>query len=729
MKNKIFLLFLIVLSWSCSSPQLVDIPEIWCEHGAIQNGQIGIAIHSHIIVRYMQGCELNVECCFYDKNGQPIDGCYMTGNTVPDYIETTYNDFCLFMPYSKLPVKKDVLYYYDLIIKTTDNNEKIGGSYYNEFTTNRDDKNASFDSITVKPNVTLNGNKGLCLQGNLLITGNPNETFEFCVSIYDKDKNLLKGIDSDYSSLEGNFFAHNDYKLDDFGVLSDIATCFIPYSALPTMFNSDPYYYVITIRVENDNSQTVFQTDYLNFEHNRWCPSASIESSWVEHDVYSDGIYGANIHTKLIINNLKGIETDVALVLCDENHVFLNSLLSEYSSDEGSAMVNMTVNPQDDNGRYDDFELFIPYETVKAPSSGEKYKYFICIRDEHNKNYDSNWYDLGWSNSKQQEGLPKIEWLSSSAAQTTDDYTVIAGIKSKSKISNVSLTVNGQSYRGFKNVKNDNYDMRVEQKVKLTDGNNNIQISVTNSLGTSKHSLKIICKTNDVITTNSKRLALVIGNSDYREEKLINPSNDATDVSAKLKDLGFDVITLLDGTKRDMEDKIREFGEEARNYEVALFYYAGHGIQSGGINYLIPVDVVLKSQTDVEYDCTNANRVLAMMENANCKTNIVVLDACRNNPFERGWSRGTGQSGLSFMDAPAGSIVAYSTSPGQVAQDGTGRNSPYTDAFLKALNQENLSIHEFFPYVSRIVQQNTGKSQVPWINSSYSGQFYFNTDK
>lgn len=228
-----------------------------------------------------------------------------------------------------------------------------------------------------------------------------------------------------------------------------------------------------------------------------------------------------------------------------------------------------------------------------------------------------------------------------------------------------------------------------------------------------------------------KRLALVVGNSEYgKGNYLANPVHDAEDISAKLQQLGFDAITLLDGTRRDMRDAISSFAEQAKSYDVALFYYAGHGIQTNGENYLVPVDAVLEKEEDIEFDCTSMNLMLRKLDASGCPMKIIILDACRNNPFERSWHRSTSSSGLSFVDAPTGTLISYATSPGRTADDGIGRNSPYTSAFLEALDLSNKNILDFFNVVGTMVQNSTNNMQTPWVtNSAINGNFCFNIDK
>jgi hypothetical protein len=220
-----------------------------------------------------------------------------------------------------------------------------------------------------------------------------------------------------------------------------------------------------------------------------------------------------------------------------------------------------------------------------------------------------------------------------------------------------------------------------------------------------------------------QRTALVIGNSGYRVSPLINPGNDATDVAAALRQLGFDVVLHIDADQRTMERVIREFGHRLRKGGVGLFYYAGHGVQVDGRNYLIPVGADIKSEPDVEFEAVDAGRVLAYMEDAGNNLNIIILDACRDNPFA-GSFRSAGR-GLSRMDAPTGSILAYATAPGAVAADGARRNGVYTSYLLKYLTVPGLEIGPMFRKIRIDVVKATDGQQIPWESSSLMGDFYF----
>lgn len=228
--------------------------------------------------------------------------------------------------------------------------------------------------------------------------------------------------------------------------------------------------------------------------------------------------------------------------------------------------------------------------------------------------------------------------------------------------------------------------------------------------------------------TTIKRLALVIGNSNYiNAGTLRNPVNDARAISGILTKLGFDVMKFEDADQNQLKRAISDFGYRLKNYDAGLFYFAGHGVQVDGNNYLIPIDALLKYEENVEYECVAAGRVLAQMEGAENGLNIVILDACRNNPFERSWDRSLTSRGLAGMNAPTGSLVAYATAPGETASDGFGENGLYTEELLRNMQKPNLKIEDVFKQVRIAVMQKSGNEQVPWESSSLIGDFYFST--
>lgn len=223
-----------------------------------------------------------------------------------------------------------------------------------------------------------------------------------------------------------------------------------------------------------------------------------------------------------------------------------------------------------------------------------------------------------------------------------------------------------------------------------------------------------------------RRLALLIGNSDYKYGGVLkNPVNDVRAMDTALNNLDFKVILQTNVTQREMKRAIDQFGRQLRDYSVGLFYYAGHGVQVNGTNYLIPVDADLRFENDVEYDCIDVGRVLGKMETASNKTNIIILDACRDNPFERSWSRSSQGKGLAFMNAPTGTLIAYATSPGRTASDGFGQNSLYTSSILEYITAPNINILELFQKVRKAVITKSNGDQIPWESTSLMGNFYF----
>jgi hypothetical protein len=230
------------------------------------------------------------------------------------------------------------------------------------------------------------------------------------------------------------------------------------------------------------------------------------------------------------------------------------------------------------------------------------------------------------------------------------------------------------------------------------------------------------------VTSNGPRLALVIGNSAYAASMgvLPNPANDAGAMANALGSLGFKVTLVRNADQKSMRRAISAFGQQLSNAgpsATGLFFYAGHGIQAKGINYLIPTDANIQTQADVEMEAVGADAVLEQMEEAGAGTNIVILDACRNMPLVRGFRSAT--NGLAPMDAPNGSFIAYSTAPGSVAADGMGANSPFVIALIKNLGRKGESIEAIFRDVRREVVTTTEGMQTPWDSSSLMQPFYF----
>jgi len=224
-----------------------------------------------------------------------------------------------------------------------------------------------------------------------------------------------------------------------------------------------------------------------------------------------------------------------------------------------------------------------------------------------------------------------------------------------------------------------------------------------------------------------KRIALVIGNGAYKDAPLRNPVNDARAIARTLQGLGFQVIQKENASLKEMQEAIRVFGDRLRGGGVGLFYYAGHGMQVRGRNYLIPVNTDIQREDEVTYNGVDANLVLEKMDTAKNRVNLVILDACRNNPFARSFR--SAARGLVPMEAPVGTLVAFATAPGSVAADGNGANGLYTQHLLASMNQPGLRIEDVFKRVRAGVRKASGNRQVPWENTSLEGDFYFKPGK
>ena len=223
------------------------------------------------------------------------------------------------------------------------------------------------------------------------------------------------------------------------------------------------------------------------------------------------------------------------------------------------------------------------------------------------------------------------------------------------------------------------------------------------------------------------RIALIIGNSDYANAnlKLTNPANDAAAMQRALKAAGFETIVRLNAKRVDFYRAVDEFGSRLGRdpHAVGLFYYAGHGVQADGVNYLIPVDADIQSEADLDANAFDAGRVLRAMKTAQNEMNIVILDACRDNPLPK--TRGI-ERGLARMDAPSGTFIAYAAAPGQSAQDGAGgTNGVFTGELVKAMAEPGVPLEQMFKRVIAGVKADTHGGQQPWSEASIQGDFYF----
>ena len=222
-------------------------------------------------------------------------------------------------------------------------------------------------------------------------------------------------------------------------------------------------------------------------------------------------------------------------------------------------------------------------------------------------------------------------------------------------------------------------------------------------------------------------VALIIGNGDYQTvSPLGNPTNDAKDISRALTACGFETILVEDGLKNDIDQAIFRFSRRLEEAKVGLFYYAGHAVQVDGLNYLIPVDASIEKKYQLKSQCVLIDDVLGAMEEAKNPTNIIILDACRNNPFKS--ATRAASRGLARMNSPKGSLLVYATSPGDVAKDGDGRNGVFTTAFLKHVLTPGLEVSGLLRKVRGEVLSSTEEGQMPWESSYLVGEYYFVPD-
>ena len=326
--------------------------------------------------------------------------------------------------------------------------------------------------------------------------------------------------------------------------------------------------------------------------------------------------------------------------------------------------------------------------------------------------------------------VPVITWIQpikQVVNTTTADVKLKLCIKSKDAIeyirvfNNDSVVLNN-AVRGY-NVVDASCDKTFNKLIKLKPGLNKIKVVTKNIAGEASSEIKTF-QYNASNSAYKKRYALIIGNSKYDIGALRNPENDAKSMSATLRKMGFEVMVYTDLSGENMKKRIREFGNKiTANKGVGLFFYAGHGLQVNGENYIVPVDAHIKSLQDIEEQAVNLSRITGEMAYAKNDLNIIILDACRNNPFE-GSGEGGGK-GLASAAAPSGTYLAFATAPGSVAADGNGSNGLYTQELLKALSRQGSRIEDVFKEVRRNVYRLSNKKQTPWENSSIFDDFYF----
>ncbi len=355
--------------------------------------------------------------------------------------------------------------------------------------------------------------------------------------------------------------------------------------------------------------------------------------------------------------------------------------------------------------------------------------------------------------TKQTRVKPSIIWTNPKQSNTTSNERQIlinACPQSEENITGTRLIVNGQQQRGQGVVAaNTTCTNGINQIIALQEGTNTIQFEVTNSTGTTietrtiaytKPKPKLDKENNNpnaiviVKDTTSqqnnakieKRIALVIGNGNYAKNPLKNAVNDANSMETVLKECGFEVVKITNSDKKTLKTAIKTFSDNLKNYDVGLFFYAGHGLEIDGVNYIMPTDVTDALQrTDVSEECISTTWVQERMADAGSrdKTNIIILDACRNNPF-RAWSRdASSEAWVTPKSVPTGVITCYAASQGETASDGENGNGLYTATLLKYIKIPNAPIEQVFKKVR--IELLSKKAQEPMEMSKLTKEFHF----
>jgi hypothetical protein len=322
--------------------------------------------------------------------------------------------------------------------------------------------------------------------------------------------------------------------------------------------------------------------------------------------------------------------------------------------------------------------------------------------------------------------VPVVQWANPENENTIvnkENLPISACIKSPTELKSVKLLVNGNiqsedNVFQVSTVGDCNYNW--QSSLVLKEGDNNIYIIATNIAGSTTSEKRLIKLEPSL---GERRLALVFGNSQYKNSaSLKNPVNDANLMEGTLKELNFDVIKHLNASKNEMMNAIKEFNEKLPYYNVALFYYAGHGNQVEGKNYLIPVDANLEKETDCKFEAVAVDFIVEEFEKYQENTNIVILDACRNNPF-KGWARG-GEQGFKAMSFTSGTIIAFATSEGATAADGKGANGLFTEELVKQMAVPQ-SVLNVFMNTRVQVRKMSNNQQIPTEWNKLNGDFFF----
>lgn len=325
---------------------------------------------------------------------------------------------------------------------------------------------------------------------------------------------------------------------------------------------------------------------------------------------------------------------------------------------------------------------------------------------------------------------PSLGWISPARQNLRTDiatYSLQLCLQSEAEVLNLKVLLNNNAFDEIKSIQG--LDKKCSytyiKNLDLQEGKNDLLIELEDKFGKSTFSRTIFYQERK---KEYRGLALVIGNSDYFEATdLPNPENDARDMGIALNKLGFEVMQFENLSQNEMKKAVGNFLLKLEHHKTAVFFYAGHGVQHGGRNYLVPIDVNLTSANEISDKCIDTGGLLTKMELMELETSILILDACRSNPF-KGVDSGVADisSGLTGTDAPAGSIVAFATAPGKTASDGIGDNGLYTQEILKNIYKQDLKVEDLFKRVRINVMNQSNNQQIPWETSSLVKDFYFN---
>lgn len=477
--------------------------------------------------------------------------------------------------------------------------------------------------------------------------------------------------------------------------------------------------------IDHDENQIV----PFEYDAGRRSPHVEICGSWTAEKggrKYFFDRYGKQYATSNDRN--KALDTMVSMYVIHASTYGWNSGKSKYPlvvhAESGSSFKDVTVLV---NGRERKIDKTISYKN-------------IYINSYINLDYGDNTIDIVYSlyngtrktfrwkvfcDSEQPDKKPIIEWLSLQQQTSSPNNTFELGIKSDHQLTSVICYVNGSQTRSLGAVADDGYDFRRKYRVSLKEGENVIRVEATNSYGTAVKEKTITYYKSQTTSTQERRIALVVGNNTYGDgNDLRNSINDARAIASKLETLGFTVMTAYDQTRQQLETTLSSFCRKATSYNVALFYYAGHGMALNNRNYIIPIGTNMSNETVARYNSIDVQMVLDLMNSSGCSMKMLILDACRDNPFAK---RG-GMSGFGAMDAAEGTIIFFSTAVNTQASDGSiqSGHSPFATAFLNALEKPNLSEDAFLKEVTTSVKKATGGAQLPYRTSAFTGSFFFN---